>query len=65
MNRQPQWRTASRSGIKNNCVQVATNLVDVALVRDSKLGSRSPVLSVSPRVFGRFLTAVRAGRFDP
>lgn len=61
---EPQWRTSSRSG-KSNCVQVATNLASAALVRDSKLGARSPVLSVSPQVFGRFLGAVRSGRFDP
>jgi hypothetical protein len=39
---------------------VADNLADVVAVRDSK-DPEGPVLVVTPRAFGAFTTAVRAG----
>ncbi|WP_433869797.1 DUF397 domain-containing protein [Saccharopolyspora sp. CA-218241] len=59
-----KWRKSSRSGGAQQCVEVATNLVDTALIRDSKLGDSSPVLGLEPTAFSAFVGAVRAGRFD-
>lgn len=55
-----RWRKSSRSGSTGNCVEVADNLADVVAVRDSK-DPEGPVLVVTPRAFGAFTTAVRAG----
>lgn len=60
----PQWRKSSRSGGANKCVEIATNLSAASLIRDSKLGDQSPILSVSPSVFATFLNATARGRFD-
>lgn len=54
------WRKSSRSGQGNNCVEVA----HARLVRDSKLGVRSPVLDLSAKAFGDFINATKNGRFD-
>ncbi|GAA4887023.1 DUF397 domain-containing protein [Saccharopolyspora cebuensis] len=59
-----QWRKSSRSGGAQQCVEVATNLVGAALIRDSKLGDASPVLSTSRGAYARFIGAMKAGRFD-
>lgn len=55
------WRKSSHSGNDGACVEVASASPG-RLVRDSKLGERSPVLSVPVAEFGAFLDAVRAGR---
>ncbi|GAA4887027.1 DUF397 domain-containing protein [Saccharopolyspora cebuensis] len=59
-----EWRKSSRSGAQQACVEIATNLREVALIRDSKLGDSSPVLGLEPAAFSAFVGAVRAGRFD-
>ncbi|MDA3646798.1 DUF397 domain-containing protein [Saccharopolyspora indica] len=61
----PEWRKSSRSAQAGNCVEVAVNRTDIALVRDSKLGDESPVLPLSQKTFASFLGSVKSGRFDP
>lgn len=59
----PQWRISSRSGQGNNCVEVATNLDTVALLRDSKLSDHSPVLILPMAAFARFIEATKTDHF--
>lgn len=59
----PRWRTSSRSGQGNNCVEIATNLDSVALVRDSKLGDHSPVLTLPTTAFTTFIEATKNDQF--
>ncbi|ASU79767.1 DUF397 domain-containing protein [Actinopolyspora erythraea] len=58
------WRKSSRSSASGNCVEVAQNLPGTALLRDSKLGTDSPVLAVSPGHFAAFLDALKNDRLD-
>ncbi|WP_223840060.1 DUF397 domain-containing protein [Saccharopolyspora pogona] len=60
----PLWRKSSRSAQAGNCVEVATNMMDTALVRDSKLGDSSPTMVLSRKVFAGFIGSIRSGRFD-
>ncbi|GAA2193880.1 DUF397 domain-containing protein [Micromonospora lupini] len=52
---QPLWRTSTRSGDTGGaCVEVADNLPDVVLVRDSKDRS-GPTLTFAPGVWRDFV----------
>ncbi|MDA3626402.1 DUF397 domain-containing protein [Saccharopolyspora oryzae] len=64
MRPEPVWKKASRSGQANACVEVATNLPGLALVRDSKLGASSPILSTTDAAFATFISEVKAGTFE-
>lgn len=64
MKAQPQWRKSTYSGQQGDCVEVATNVPTVSMIRDSKLGDASPVLDVSPETFGAFIQAVKADRLS-
>lgn len=64
------WRRASACA-SNSCVEVALGRVlrdsddlDHVMVRDSKLGDRSPVLRFDRPEWAAFLDGVRAGEFD-
>jgi hypothetical protein len=57
---QYEWRKPLRSGAQgDNCVEVATNVVGVVAVRDSK-DPAGPVLAVTPAQWRAFLA--RFGR---
>lgn len=60
MSTKPQWRKSSYSGQGNACVEVA----DARLVRDSKLGDESPILSLSEAAFKAFIDATKRGKFN-
>lgn len=59
-----QWKKSTRSGpYTDNCVEVRTN-GDQILVRDSKLGDGSPVLSFTPDEWDAFVAGVKDLEFD-
>ncbi|MEV0699250.1 DUF397 domain-containing protein [Saccharopolyspora sp. NPDC050389] len=60
----PLWRKSSRSAQAGNCVEIATNMTDTALVRDSKLGESSPVMVLSSKAFAGLISSIKSGRFD-
>jgi hypothetical protein len=54
------WRTSSYSGGEGgNCVQTA-NGHDAVMVRDSKLGDRSPVMTFEAKAWRTFIGTVKA-----
>jgi hypothetical protein len=58
------WRKSSRSGLggsgngSGSCVEIAFDATG-PLVRDSKQGSRSPILAVSPTQFAALLNTIK------
>ncbi|KAA5825461.1 DUF397 domain-containing protein [Saccharopolyspora hirsuta] len=61
---QVQFTKSSYSGTdQGNCVELAA-LPGIVGLRDSKLGSDSPVLEFTERGFQAFLLAVKAESFD-
>ncbi|MFG3421501.1 DUF397 domain-containing protein [Micromonospora sp. NPDC048063] len=59
------WRTSTRSSNGGStCVEVATNLVGVVGVRDSK-DRGGPVLAFGPVAWTGFLAAATAGALRP
>jgi hypothetical protein len=70
----PQWRKATYSGARSNCLEAAFrkssrsgcngNCAEAALrdgsvlVRDSKLGEGSPVLEFTPAAWQAFLASI-------
>ncbi len=56
------WRKSSRSTDKANCVEVARTGAAVA-IRDSKQPTGA-TLTVTPRAWSAFTTAIRHGEFD-
>ncbi|SEU14037.1 DUF397 domain-containing protein [Nonomuraea wenchangensis] len=59
---QAEFRKSSYSGSGNNCVEVATNLPGVVVVRDSK-DPDGPKLVFSRAEFEAFITAVKSDHF--
>jgi len=57
MSTKPRWRKSTRSGLSNNCVEVADNLPGRVLVRDSKDPS-GPILTFSPKAWAAFTASV-------
>jgi hypothetical protein len=59
-----RWRKPSRSGNNGgNCVEVARNLPQVVVVRDSK-DPEGPKLLFAPAQWDAFTAGVRAHKFD-
>ncbi|MFD3679539.1 DUF397 domain-containing protein [Streptomyces sp. NPDC058613] len=54
----PRWFTSSYSDNGGDCVEVATNLVGVVPVRDSK-NPGGPVLGFAPGAFAAFVAEVK------
>lgn len=50
-----EWRKPSRSANNGACFEVAPGV----LVRDSKLGDESPVLSFTPEAWGKFTATLK------
>lgn len=59
----PHWFTSSHSSGDAECVETAI-LPGRRLIRDSKLGDASPILTVTAARWHSFLTGLRAGRLD-
>lgn len=59
----PRWRKSSYSGQNGDCVELA-DLGEVVLMRDSKLGERSPVLTFTRPELAAFLAGAKASEFD-
>ncbi|WP_329091314.1 MULTISPECIES: DUF397 domain-containing protein [unclassified Streptosporangium] len=57
------WRTSTRSQGSGNCVEVATNLSGVVVMRDSKDRS-GPVLAFASDEWSAFTSGVQSGDFD-
>jgi hypothetical protein len=55
------WHKSSRSANGNNCVEVSDSSETIA-IRDSKLGERSPVLSVDADQWRAFIAYVKTAR---
>jgi hypothetical protein len=59
-----RWIKSSYSDQNDNCVEVARRPDGSVLVRDSKAGDRSPILSFSTGEWRAFLAGARNGEFD-
>ncbi|TMR97999.1 DUF397 domain-containing protein [Nonomuraea basaltis] len=60
---QAKFRKSSYSGSGNNCVEVATNLPGVVVMRDSK-DPHGPALVFTRPDFEAFTAGVKDGQFD-
>jgi hypothetical protein len=59
------WHKSSYSnGGNGGCVEVASNLPGVTLIRDSTRPSDG-ALEVTPAAFGNFLDDLKAGKYSP
>ncbi len=58
-----RWFKSSFSAANTSCVETAF-LLDRTLLRDSKLGDASPVLTFTDTEWAAFTAGVRAGEFD-
>lgn len=58
-----EWRKARRSANNGACVELASAARQI-LIRDSK-DQNGPVIGYSDDSWRRFITAAKAGRFDP
>lgn len=59
------WYTSSYSnGGQNDCVEVNYSLAGHVGVRDSKLGTTSPVLAIPAAQWARIITAVQDGTLN-
>jgi hypothetical protein len=60
----PRWRKSSYSGNGGgNCVEIATNLRSIVLVRDSK-DREGPKLTIGDQAWSEFIEGLKLGEFD-
>lgn len=57
-----EWHKSSHSGGGDNCVEVATNLLGVVAVRDSK-NPDGPTLTFTPHAWRTFLSRMKSSEF--
>ncbi|MGH3569400.1 MAG: DUF397 domain-containing protein [Pseudonocardia sp.] len=57
------WRKSSHSRLANNCVEVAAASGWVG-IRDSKLGTDSPILTITTAEWAAFTAGVKDNEFD-
>ncbi|OLT17655.1 DUF397 domain-containing protein [Pseudonocardia sp. CNS-139] len=55
------WHKSTFSGVENGCVEVGS-APGIVGVRDTKLGTNSPVLVFTTAEWAAFLTAVKNGQ---
>jgi hypothetical protein len=58
------WYKPARSQAQNACVEVTTAVPEWVGVRDTKLGSASPVLAVSVGGWAALVASAKDGGFD-
>lgn len=58
-----KWRKASRSDANGGCVEVRFEDEDTILLRDSKLGNGSPVLTFNRHEWECFMDGANKGEF--
>ncbi len=58
------WKKSSRSQAQGGCVEVTTVIPGWVGVRDTKLGSTSPILAVTATEWTALLTTAKDGEFD-
>jgi hypothetical protein len=58
------WRKPARSEAQNACVEVTGAVPGWVGVRDTKLGSASPLLAVNASGWAALITGVKEGEFD-
>ncbi|KAA2264865.1 DUF397 domain-containing protein [Solihabitans fulvus] len=58
-----RWRTSTRTGQGQNCVEIDRELSGWAGVRDTKLGTASPILAIPAEAFTAFVRTIRTNRF--
>jgi hypothetical protein len=61
--RRAHWRTSTYSANGSTCIEVASNLPDVVLVRDSK-DRGGPALAVSHQAWSEFIEGIKCQEFD-
>lgn len=59
-----RWVKSTYSGSGDTCVEVARRADGSVLVRDSKIGEHSPILTFGRDEWAAFLAGVRDGEFD-
>ena len=58
------WQKSSYSQAQNDCIEIATDVPGWVGVRDSKLGSDSPVLAITLPQWCATLAAAQANAFN-
>jgi hypothetical protein len=58
------WRKSARSQAQNACVEVTGAVPGWVGVRDSKLGSASPLLAVNASGWAALIAGAKDGKFD-